>query len=383
MANNNSWSNYDFSNALKTAVLQNSNPKALHVSSSKILFNGFWRNGDKQNVCLWLDKAAWHDAKTGDGGNCKEFAQVAFNMKLPEFMERFGTISTQIGVPVSLEKAFDSPQKLTKPVDEIWSVLQKHDRNRPDLAAAWLSGQRGFSSPRRLIGSGFANLCVDDIGLFELQHHKLIQQRLAFGSQILVPLRGMHSDQVHNLFFRSIDECPKEQKSRLLTGAGGWSEPDSSPRAFGFPHLIHDFPNLVLCEGMADYFAAECLLNDEHNFLPIGAASASALPKWSEWLIKNGYKGQVILLNQLDRTDNKLSNDAIGQKTSIQAVKILLNHGIKSKFFPWHNFLNNLKDSLDVSKVFDIADVCGFSQNPNISEFFVSAIKQSREHIYE
>jgi len=353
------WITSDFSSALKNAVLSNADNNSIQIKSDRVLFNGFWRGGDSQNVCLWLDKATWHDAKTGDGGGCKDFAKVAFNMSLPEFMQRFGTITAQINVPISRKDAFDGPQKLTKAVDEIWLGLQKNDLNRPDLAADWLRNKRGFASPRQLIGSGFTNLGMEDLKLFEPQHHKLIQKRLLIGPQIIAPLRGVHSEQVKNLFFRSIADCPKEEKSRLLTGAGGWKDPDGSPRAFGFPYLIHDFPNLVLCEGMADYFAAECLLEGEEKYLPLGASNAAALATWAEWIVKSQYKGRVTWVYQLD-TDQQGKIDASGpgQNSAIQAHKILSTANMPSKLFAWAVFLKDVPKIKqipnDLAQVFSI-----------------------------
>lgn len=365
----NKWETRDFSKAMKNAVEVNSDHKYLKVGSDKILFNGFWRNGNNQNLCLWLDKATWHDAKTGDGGGCKEFAKTAFNMSLTDFMHRYGTTTVQISEPNSIKDDFDKPQNLTKTVHEVWLGLQKNDRNRSDLADEWLKNKRGFNSPRQIIGSGFANLGLEDLGLFEPQHHKLIQQRLALGPQIVAPLRGVNSDQVQNLFFRSISECSKEEKSRLLTGAGGWGEPGGSPRAFGFPHLIHDFPKLVLCEGMADYFAAECLLGDEYNFLPLGAASASALPKWARWLIDNNYYGRLIIVPQLDQNSHgQASAKEIGQKKAVEALRFFKTAKKSSHFFNWPLFLRST--SLQPQKITDLADI-------------ISVNCQSKEYSFE
>ena len=238
------WTTFDFSSAIKNAVLSNASNNFLSVKSDKVLFNGFWRNGDKQNICLWLDKATWHDAKTGEGGGCKEFAKTAFNLELREFMTRYGQLPLEKPMQESLRKAPSTP--FTKLVSQLWAQLQQKDLHRPDKAAEWLSEQRGFEKPRQHIGSGFSNLDASDVQLFDSQHRSLISHRVSLGPQLLAPLRGIHSDQVQNLFIRSLVDIPKEEKSRLLTGAGGWGEPDGSPRAFGFPHLIHDFPNLVL-----------------------------------------------------------------------------------------------------------------------------------------
>jgi hypothetical protein len=338
--NSQKWTSADLSAAIKTAVLQNSSQTK--VSGGKLLFNGFWRQGEHQNVCLWPDRGTWHDAKTGDGGGCKEFAKVAFNLSLPEFMKRFGTLSSQINDNLPLKEIFDAQKQLNKSINQIWLELQKLDQNQPDLAEKWLISERGFYLPRFNIGSGFANLSIEGVELFEHFHQKFIRHRLSLGPQVIVPLRGIHSDQVQNLFFRAISECSKEEKSRLLAGAGGWHETDGTPRAFGFPHLIHDFPNLVLCEGMADYFAAECLLEDNEKFLPIGTASASAIPKWAEWLIKTNYKGQIIIVNQWDENNfGQISPDGIGPSKSVQALAALKKENLAARLFDWSFYLEN------------------------------------------
>ena len=78
-----------FCYSYENSITSHANDRALTQDGNELKFNGFWRNGDKQNVCAWLDRATWHDAKTGEGGGCKEFAKIAFGMNLSDFMERF------------------------------------------------------------------------------------------------------------------------------------------------------------------------------------------------------------------------------------------------------------------------------------------------------
>lgn len=270
------WVSSDFSYAMLNAIESSTNVRKLDRTANKISFNGFWRNGRRLNVCAWLDEASWYDAKTGDKGRCQEFASVAFNMNLPQFMLKFGKRENMLLEEIDIAAALAGKHleraeptiKLTKSVDKIWQELCRRDRSRPDQAAEWLTNERGFEAPRAWIGSGFTNLGADDIELFEPIHHSLIKHRLSLGPQLVAPIRGVHSGEVKNLFFRAMDDVDKGEKSRLLTGAGGWQEPDATPRAFGFPHLIKDFPNIALCEGMADYFAAELLLGSDEKWLP-------------------------------------------------------------------------------------------------------------------
>jgi len=379
MYNKHKWTAYEFSNALQNAIQQYASPNLLRTQGNKILFNGFWRDGNKQNVCFWPSTATWHDAKTGEGGGCKEFAEIAFKLPLPGFMDRFGPQKFETK-PINITKALN--KTIETDINKIFEALQNKDKKRKDHASDWLTNKRGFENPKSYIGSGYANICLDDLLLFVPSHQRYLKNWLSEFRQMAVPLRGVHSDKVKNLFLRSIDDCPKNKKSRLLPGVSGWHEPDATPRAFGFPHLIKDFPNLILCEGMADYFACEILLEREHNFLPIGAASASALSKWAEWLTKTKYKGQVILLNQLDKEKDEISSNAIGQKTSIQAMKIFLSNDIKAKFFAWHDFLCKIEHSIDIEKVSDVANIYQLTKNPKLSQIFLETI-QSKGKTYE
>jgi hypothetical protein len=351
------WTIDELSQAMATAIFQCASPRFLKQNGDIVKFNGFWRDGDKQNVCAWLNKGTWHDIKTGQGGGCKEFAKVAFNLNLPEFMERYGYLSLQ---KASLEeKAIYNKQSIEKiaplkiPIDKIFQNLLKKD-NAHDQASSWLINERSFNDPKFYIGSGYTNLDDSSVCLFEEQHQAFIRQRLKIANQIVVPLRGPHSCEVKNLFFRSISTCSKEDKSRLLPNVGGWHEPDGAPRAFGFPHLINDFPNFILCEGMADYFTAELLFDCEHRFLPIGVASASALPKWADWLIENKFAGNVIVIFHLDQDGHgNLSDSGVGQDNAIKCVNHLTSAGIGAKLFSWLKFLKRLNNFTEVR---DLAD---------------------------
>jgi hypothetical protein len=56
--------------------------------------------------------------------------------------------------------------------------------------------------------------------------------------------------------------------------------------------------------GMADYFAAECLLDCDEKILPIGASNAEGIVKWAQYLIETRYRGLALILHQLDKDDN-------------------------------------------------------------------------------
>lgn len=347
------WSIDDFALAMENAIYRMATPKLIKKSENKISFNGFWRNGDKQNVCVWLDKATWHDAKTGESGGCKDFAKIAFNMGLSEFMNCYGS-GTSSPKP-RLQIVSQQRSSCGKSVDDIWRQLQKSESAKDDRANDWLINTRGFASPHRTIKSGFANLTHEDISIFQHRHQGFIAHRTALSPQIVVPLRGCKSDEVKNLFFRSITNVTKEEKSRLLPDAGGWTEPDGSPRAFGFPHLIKNCARVIICEGMADYFAVEFLLNGNRDFLPIGAANADGLTKWALWLVAAKFKGEVIVIHQLDGdSSGSLSTKTIGPAKAIESVRCLRENQIHAHLFNWPFYLRNT--STHLTYINDIAD---------------------------
>ncbi len=366
------WDVTDLSRAMESAVRAHAMGRLLKQKSHKLQFNGFWRNGDDPNVCLWLNKATWHDAKTGEGGGCKEFAKTAFNMSLSEFMNRYGTTSggsDSLDIAKALaDGSSDKRNALSKRVDQIFKEILKRDSSRNDPAKTWLENERGFKNSRLYIGSGFANLTSEDVDCFESQHRNFIRQRLAVSDQIVVPLRGIHSDEVQCLFFRSIGKCGKSDKSRLLPNVGGWTEEDGTPRVFGFPHLIHNFPSLLICEGMADYFAAECLLDCNEKILPLGASSADGIIKLAHHLINTKYSGVVLILHQLDKDeDGELSTKKVGPSRAINALKEFKESNIRARIFDWPFFLQNTTSR--PSKIADIADALSVNAKFNECSF--------------
>ena len=350
------WDTADYSQALSNAICQNADDRFLSKDGQKFKFNGFWRNGTKQNVCAWIDKATWHDAKTGEGGGCKEFAQVAFGMSLKEFMDKYGSAQYQAQAFIHISKELSPKTEYSSSyVNLLWHQLQKHEPHKTDDASKWLSSIRGIANPRIHIGSGYINLINDDAALFEKEQQDFIRTRTEKGQIVAVPLRNVHSDKVQNLFLRIFSNIDKAEKSRLLPNCGGWGNLTDGLRAFGFPHLIDEFPNIVLCEGMADYFAAEYLLDGNEKHLPLGAANADALIKWAQWLAEKNYKGYVHFIYQLDSNDEgKISKTEIGPKKALEAAQILLNAHVKAKPFNWFSYLNHTtKNSNNIN---DIAD---------------------------
>ncbi len=349
------------------AIYQHAHNRFIRKDGDTIKFNGFWRNGNKQNVCIWLNKASWHDAKTGEGGGCKEFARVVFNMTLKEFMEFYGNQQLQPKNAIQIKsekKTLKSANALAVDyVDQVWKKICTRDQKRHDYASDWLKNERRITNPRALIGSGFANLYQEDIEIFDTIHHSAVKQRVSLGPNLIAPVRGTKSDKVENLFFRSLNQVDKEQKSRLLSGVGGWTSEDQSPRAFGFPSLIHEFPKLVICEGLVDYFAAEQLLDCDRRFLPIGAASASALPKWAHWLAENNFKGCVIIIFHIDIDQNgNLSDIGIGQDNAIKCANQLREASIRVQLFPWLKFMKHLNEFI---KIRDLADSLQLGLEPS------------------
>jgi len=371
--NNLKWSIDDLSKAMVNAISQRANSRFVKRDGYTIKFNGFWREGDKQNVCAWLDKATWHDAKTGEGGGCREFAKIAFNQSLPEFMDRFSDCSfaSIIKEPIILKKT-----KSGQTANEIWLKLLEDSSHNPNPAETWLEKSRGFNHPRANISSGFASLTGNNASLFDLQYQSFIKQRLSLGPQIVAPIRGIHSNDVKNLFFRNLSVSHKNDKSRLLPNMGGWSDEDETPWAFGFPHLIRDFPKIVICEGMADYFAAECLLGESGNFLAVGAANAGALKQWATWLSTSKYNGAVTILYQLDRDKlGKVSSLGTGQSKATEALKILLQNKVSASLFRWASFLKLIKAY--EHKPNDIADICQLFGSNTISDHFIKTLNEA------
>jgi hypothetical protein len=181
------WSSSDLSNALHYAILSSANHKRIKQSNGKILFNGFWRGGDKQNVCAWLDRATWHDAKTGEGGGVKDFAAVAFNLSLPEFMARFCSIPVPIRPAVQLVA-----RQALEPVslESSWRALESRRPETADAAALWLQNARGIERPRETTYSGFESITVDDAVLFPRMQQAFLKDRLAQGSFLAAPIRS-------------------------------------------------------------------------------------------------------------------------------------------------------------------------------------------------
>lgn len=353
------WSSIDYSRALSNAICQNAQERLLSKVGDKFKFNGFWRNGDKQNVCAWIDKATWHDAKTGEGGGCKEFAKVAFGMDLKDFMDRYGHAGAYHTQPKNIVAKHSRDQKCEQSrfsvdyVNKTWTSLFKTSKR--SQATKWLSQSRGIINPLDSIGSGYVDLTNDDLIHFNESHQAFVKERITKGQVIAVPLRSVNDDRVHNLFLRIFSPIDKSEKSRLLPHCGGWGNLNDGLKGFGFPHLINDFPHLILCEGMADYFAAEYLLDTCEKHLPIGAANADALVKWAQYLVDKQYRGTVHFVYQLDSNENgRVTSNEIGPQKALKAAQILLNAQIEAKPFNWVAFLS--KTTTNFTNISDLAD---------------------------
>ncbi len=371
------WEISELSSAMANAIFHRADNRFIKQHGHTVKFNGFWRNGDKQNICAWLDKATWHDAKTGDGGSCKDFARVAFNMTLPEFMKEYGMSIDGPAGPIQTKTTTAKTPKLFD-LNRLWKVLSDRDRDRTDHAATWLTDIRKFREPHRFIGSGFTNLSHDDVELFAHDHRSFVQSRIQQGRNIVVPLRGTQNEGVENLFIRNVDNVPKEERTRLLIGCGGWTSHDGNPRAFGFPHLVNQFPNVIICEGMADYFAAECLLDADEKYLPIGAPGTAAIEKWGSWLKQTSYTGNVHLVYQLDLDDNgRLDSYGPGQNAAVNAKRALRSVGISAHLFNWSLFLRHVEHWTAAPQ--DLADtfVCSGAPHDTLQKAFLNTLKDA------
>lgn len=369
MENNNRWDISDLGNAMRNAVLRHANPRFLREQSEKILFNGFWRDGSKQNVCIWPKTATWKDLKTDLGGGCKDFAEQIFNLTLKEFMEQYGTAL----ITFKTQPAFNRPKASEPiiPLNIVWKKISKAKDQESQNVDRYFS-QRGFKDPHKFIGSGFTELASSNCEYFEQPQKNFLQERLKQGHQLLVPLRGIKSDEIKNIFVRALNPQSQEQKSRVLPGYGGWSDEDNNPLAFGFPHLFRDYNHILLFEGMADYFAGEFLLDHDHKYLPLGVPSASFLTKWAHLLAENKYSGQVTIVYQLDRNNGQFNIDAVGAKFGTEAIKILKNNNCKSKAFDWVSFLEKLCHQIEMKNIKDIADICQAQVSQNLSHYLIS-----------
>lgn len=362
---------------MANAIFHRADNRFIRRHGHIVKFNGFWRNGDKQNICAWLDKATWHDAKTGEGGGCKDFARVAFNMTLSEFMKEYGPSFSEPTKQFRAEVT-STDGLVSCDVNQLWKSLQERDANRPNHAEKWLTDIRGFYDPHRFISTGFVNLSQDDIGLFAHQHQKFIQDRIQRGRNIVVPLRGIESEAVENLFIRNIQTASKQERTRVLPGCGGWTSKNGTPRAFGFPHLIDQFPNLIMCEGMADYFAAECLLDADENYLPIGAPGTAAIEKWGSWLKEINYAGKIYLIYQLDLDENgTLNTFGPGQMAAVNAKRALGGAKPPAHLFNWSLFLKKIAHWKVAPR--DLADsfVCSDAPQEILREAFITTLKET------
>ncbi|TXG76907.1 hypothetical protein E6Q11_03805 [Candidatus Dojkabacteria bacterium] len=355
------YSKDDFGQAMVNAVYRHAPHKHIKCIGDKMTFSGFWRDGQKRNVCIWPKEAAWSDLHQSVSGTNKggvtSFAKTVLNLDLHDFMTQYGHTQAKPSAIKKAVKEFSADY-----VNEIWTALVTRNASKIDHAKNWLMTARKLPEPNRFIGSGFTNLNQSDVELFDEEHRGLIRKRIELGHNIVVPLRGIKNDKVENLFIRTINAVSKENKSRLLTGCGGWAGVKDSPRAFGFPHLIHEFPNLIICEGMADYFAAECLLDADEKYLPIGAPGTAALHKWADWLSQTKYSGRIHIVYQLDCDQNgNLANYGPGQQAAVVAKKVLCNAGRYAHLFQWTSFLQEVSDWKkppgDLADVFTCSDV--------------------------
>jgi hypothetical protein len=57
----------------------------------------FYRDGDNPaSLRIWADRGTWADARTSDGGGCKDFAERVAGMTLPDFMATHGSGTPRI-----------------------------------------------------------------------------------------------------------------------------------------------------------------------------------------------------------------------------------------------------------------------------------------------
>ena len=356
--NNEKWTLDHFNHAMRSAIEKNANKRFLRTRGDKILFNGFWRQGNKQNVCAWINKATWSDMKTGEGGGVKEFASVAFNQSLPEFMASYGPADSQIVTPIE----FKAEEIVECDLDRIFKNLTAKRKEIQDCATLWLETVRGIDNPREKIYSGFENIAPSDAIFFPLGLKSFIASRTVNGHHLVAPLRSPKSEKIENFFFRKLNF--KEQfvdpaeKSRLLPGVGGLSTDDNLPLGFGLPHLAPDAGMVVLCEGFVDTLCMEAMLEEYLHITVIGSPSAKFLPKWSQWLADNS-KATLCVVCHLDEETNR--GRGIGQTSALKALQVYRNSGKEAHLFSWINCclqLRRLGMTTAFSNIRDVGDSC-------------------------
>lgn len=372
--NETKWALENYRSAILNAV--RTNAKHHRIAGNKILFNGFWRNGSKENVCAWTDTATWHDLKTGEGGGVKKFAEIAFGCSLQEFMERFSELHFPARPLVSQQ--FQSKKNEAQVIlNEAWQGVASGGSNR---ARKWLDIERGIS-----ISSERADFFIADL---QPLSHRLYPDAISsfvekFENRpgLVSPIINFETGDVVNCIIRLVEEAGSN-KARFLP-----NQPvirtDKAPVGFGEPHLHKKATNIILCEGLTDTIAATALAQNREKTIVIGATSANALPFIGQWLSANS-DAHINLIFHLDILPGSgLSSRAIGQSKAVEALKFFSKSPHRAVLFDWPSFLDELSVLAKQNaylEVFDLADACRFAKTTGIpSEIFGTIFRRITE----
>lgn len=301
-----------------------------------------------------IRRGTWHDAKTGEGGGVKEFAKIAFDLDLPHFMERFGSIITDAGVPKTGVPAgmTNSVSHTTGDLNAVWKKLQPYKQH----ADLWLRQQRGIKAGS-LTQQLFADICAKQAQLFPKPISSFLIRVLRDKTALISPLINPATEQVVNFLLRFTDNN-SHNKAVFLPGLPIVGE--EVPFGFGSPQLFTDFPEIILCEGLTDTLTANYLTEDNEKVLVIGAPSARQLPLWGKWLAHN-CSAKVTIVYHLDKAGEDISIQGIGQKNALKALSYFADTPARASLFPWSRFLGLLEGQGVMgafTSIYDLTDAC-------------------------
>jgi hypothetical protein len=149
------WEKHDFGQAMVNAVYRHAPHKYIRHIGDKLTFNGFWRDGQKRNVCIWPEEAAWSDLHQNSVGSSKggvtSFAKTVLNLELNDFMQQYGNSTAKpAGVKKQSSENFSADY-----INGIWATLIKRNENRTEHVDHWLTKARNLPEPHRFIGYRF------------------------------------------------------------------------------------------------------------------------------------------------------------------------------------------------------------------------------------
>lgn len=295
---------------MERAVVQFGAPRCVKRVGRRIYTNGWWREGEHPNVVVNTETASYFDFRDSDGGGVSQFARVAFGLRLPEFMERFGAVSAMEPTrPAPVERG-----PVGEGVGAVWDALELGGSER---SAAWLRGARGIE-PAACV-SGFADLnpsVIEDQAIREFTSRVLLPA-------IVLPLRDARGVP-RSLHLRPHGRGGRRFLPGPLTTADG-------PLGYGMVHQALGADVLVVVEGAVDTLAAEAMMSSEPDAVVIGMASSSMARAWAAFLRKK-QRGSIVVVPHLDPPPH------VGQKAAASIVASLRSCDIPAGFFDWDSF---------------------------------------------